>query len=191
MPSPQLEKIYAYYRNIVSWLQPANRVWCGLFWDLAAARVNPALFEELMEHERLTGWRDWVGVGREARKLLTAAYGSEYVRDQVVGVLLANEATAAVGDMLAADQFAGTALDAAELIDGVLGSLLVQMAKIVPAQLEPEAAKAALAEGPSRHLKSLQSRVEQAVEQGVLQQVGRIERSLKVARRIELRANRG
>jgi hypothetical protein len=190
VPSAQLEKIYTYYRNIVSWLQPANRVWCNIFWDLAAVRVNPALYEELLERDHLTGWRDWVGVGTEARKLLTAAYGSEHVRDQIAGLLLSHESTASLGDMIAADQFAGTSLDANELIDGVLGSLLVQMAHIVPPQLDAETAKSALGEGPAKHIKVLQARLEKAAEQGLMHQVGRIEKSLKLARRVELKSTR-
>ena len=49
VPSPDLQKIYAYYRNAMSWLQPANRVWCPIWWDLVATRLNPALFEELID----------------------------------------------------------------------------------------------------------------------------------------------
>ena len=52
VPSPALEKIYAYYRNIVSWLQPANRIWCRIFWDLVAVRMNAALLEELLDLDR-------------------------------------------------------------------------------------------------------------------------------------------
>jgi hypothetical protein len=187
VPSPDLEKIYAYYRNIVTWLQPANRVWCGLFWDLAATRLHPALLEELIEWPRLTSWRDWIGVGREANNLLTAAYGSEYVRDQVVGLLQSDESTSQLGDMLASDAFASTAMSADELVEGVLGGLLVRMAEILPEAPDPEAAKAALAEGPARHLPQLRKRVLAAVEQGVMHQMARVERTLKVARRIKVR----
>jgi hypothetical protein len=122
--------------------------------------------------------------------LLTAAYGSEHVRDQIAGLLLSHESTASLGDMIAADQFAGTSLDANELIDGVLGSLLVQMAHIVPPQLDAETAKSALGEGPAKHIKVLQARLEKAAEQGLMHQVGRIEKSLKLARRVELKSNR-
>jgi len=189
VPSPDLEKIYSYYRNIVRWLQPANRVWCGLFWDLAAVRLHPSLFEELVDKDRLTGWRDVVGLGREARNLLADAYGAEYVRDQVTGVLQSEEATSALGDMLAADGLAGTAISGDELIDGVLGGLLVQMAEIIPDRLDEDTAKAALAEGPSRHLKALQKRLASSAELGVMHQMGRVERSMKVARQLRLRGN--
>lgn len=189
VPSPDLEKIYAYYRNAVGWLQPANRVWCPLFWDLAAIRVHPALFEELIDRERLNDWRDWAGLGREARELLTLAYGSEYVRDQVTGLLQSEESTAEFGDMLAAGEFAGTAMNPNELIDGVLGGLLVQMANILPDHFDAETAKAALSEGPAKHLRKLRQRLAAAVEQGVMYQTARIERTLKVARKIKLRGN--
>ncbi len=186
VPSPDLEKIYAYYRNILRWLQPANRVWCGVFWDLAAVRVHPALFEELIDRERLTGWSDWASVGAEARMLLTEAYGTEHVRDQITSLLQSEPATAMVGDMLASGAFAATALNADALIDGVLGGLLVHMAGILPARLDAESGKAALEHGPARHLKALQARLAEAAEQGVVQQMARIERSLKLARKLSV-----
>jgi hypothetical protein len=184
VPSPDLEKIYAYYRNIVAWLQPANRVWCNIFWDLAAVRLHPTLLEELMDAERLAGWKEWAGVGADARALLTAAYGSGYVRDQVTSLLQSEAATAPLGDMLASGALAATVLDADALIDGVLGGLVVRMAQILPMQLDAEAAKAALGQGPSRHLNALQARLAEAAQQGVVQQMARVERSLKIARQI-------
>lgn len=186
VPSAALEKIYAYYRNTIRWLQPANRVWCGIFWDLAALRVNPALFEELIERDRLIGWRDWVGVGREARQLLELAYGREYVHDQVGGLLQSDASTAQVGDMLASEAFAATALNADELVDGVLGGLLVEMANIVPDKLDAESAKEALAEGPAKHMSRLRQRLMACVEQGVMHQMARVERTLKLGRSIKL-----
>ena len=47
------------------------------------------------------------------------------VHEQVSGLLQSDEATAQVGDMLASDAFAATALNADELVDGVLGGLLL------------------------------------------------------------------
>lgn len=189
VPSPDLEKIYTYYRNIVRWLQPANRVWCGLFWDLAAVRLHPNLFEELVDRERLTGWRDWVGLGREARHLLGTAYGPEHVRDEITGLLQSEDKTAQIGDAIASGALGGTAMDGDELIDGVLGGLLVQMAQILPDDLDAERAKAALEQGPAKHMRTLQNRVLTALEQGVMHQMGRVERSLKVARSLQIRAN--
>lgn len=188
VPSPELEKIYTYYRNTISWLQPANRVWCRVFWDLAAARVNPALFEELLERDRLIGWRDWVGVGRETRQLLELAYGREYVRDQVSGLLQSEEATQQVGDLLATDALAATVLNADELLDGVLGALQVEIANILPDQLDEASAKDALAEGPAKHMGRLRQRLMTSVEQGLMHQMARVERTLKVGRSITLQA---
>ena len=188
VPSPDLEKIYTYYRNIVRWLQPANRVWCSLFWDLAAVRLHPNLFEELVDRDRLTSWRDWVGLGREARQLLSTVYGPEHVRDEITGLLQSEDKTAQIGDAIASGVLGGTAMDGDELVDGVLGGLLVQMAQILPEDLDAERAKSALGQGPGKHLRTLQNRVTTALEQGVMHQMGRVERSLKVARSLQLRA---
>lgn len=184
VPSPDLEKIHAYYRNIVGWLQPANRVWCSIFWDLVAVRMNPALFEELIDVDRLVNWRDLVGLGREARGLLAQVYGSEPVRDQVIGLLLSEASTQGAGDLLASDALAATALHRDELVDGVLGALLVEVRKILPDDLDAASAKAALEKGPSKHLKTLQRRLVTALEQGTSHQAERMERSLKLARKL-------
>jgi hypothetical protein len=189
VPSPDLEKIYAFYRNTVSWLQPANRVWCSIFWDLAAVRLSPALFEELIDVERIVNWRDFVGLGREAKALLAQVHGSELARDQILGLLVSEPMTQAAGDMLASDALATTALNRDELIDGVLGALLVEVRKLLPDDLTPEMAREVLDKGPTKHLKVLQRRLASAVEQGVAHQTERMERSLKLARKIGARDN--
>jgi hypothetical protein len=186
VPSADLGKIYTYYRNTISWLQPANRVWCRVFWDLVATRVNPALFEELLERDRLVGWRDWVGVGREVRRVLELAYGREYARDQVSGLLQSEEATQQIGDLIATDALAATVLNADELLDGMLGALQVEMAHLLPDQLDEESAKATLAEAPARHMGRLRQRLLASVEQGVMHQMARVERTMKLGRSIKL-----
>jgi len=184
VPSPDLEKIYTYYRNIVRWLQPANRVWCSIFWDLAAARLSPALFEELIDVDRLVNWRDLVGLGRETRALMTQVYGSEAVRDQVLGLMAAEPATQHAGDMLASDALATTAFNRDDLIDGVLGALLVEVRRLLPDQMSMDVAKEALDRGPAKHIKTLQRRLVAAIEQGVAYQTEKMERSLKAARKL-------
>ena len=189
VPSPDLEKIYTFYRNTINWLQPANRVWCPIFWDLAAVRFNPAVFEELIDVDTLVNWRDMVGLGRDARALLAQVHGAETVRDQILGLLGSEPMTQAAGDVLASGALATTALDREELIDGVLGSLLVEVRKLLPDNLTPEMAREVLEKGPAKHLKTLQRRLASAVEQGVSHQAERMERSLKVARRMQTRTN--
>ena len=189
VPSPDLEKIYAFYRNTVRWLQPANRVWCSIFWDLAAVRFTPALFEELIDADRLTHWRDLVGLGREAKAVLAQVHGAEGVRDEILGLLASESSTQGVGDLLSSSALASTAINRDELIDGVLGGLLVEIRKVLPDNLTPEAAKEALERGPAKHVKSLQRRLVSAIEMGVSQQTERMERSLKVTRQMGIRAS--
>lgn len=187
VPSPDLEKIYTFYRNTVRWLQPANRVWCSIFWDLTAARLSPALFEELIDVDRLVNWRDLVGLGRETRALMTQVYGSEAVRDQVLGLMAAEPMIQHVGDALASDALARTALDGDEMIDGVLGGLLVEVRRLIPDEMSPEAMKEVLERGPAKHIKTLQQRMVATIDLGVAYQTARVERSLKAAKKLSVR----
>lgn len=187
-PSPDLEKIYTYFRNIVRWLQPANRIWCSLFWDLAALRVHPDLFEELLERDRLSGWRDLVGLGGAAQQLLALSYGRAALSEIVTGLLLSEESTAPIGDLIANGRLAGTSVNGGELLDGVVGSLLTQMAQLLPDDLDPKRLQEVLEKGPSPHLKRLQDQVGQALNLGVARQTERVEKSLKLLRSLKVPA---
>lgn len=187
-PSPDLEKIYTYFRNIVRWLQPANRIWCSLFWDLAAVRVNPALFEELLDRDRLSGWRDLVGLGGAAQQLLALSYGPAALSEMVTGLLLSEESTAPIGDLIANGRLAGTSVNAGELLDGIVGALLTQMAQLLPDDLDPKRLQEVLEKGPSPHLQRLQDQLRQALNLGVAQQTERVEKSLKLLRSLKVPA---
>jgi hypothetical protein len=65
----------------------------------------------------------------------------------------------------------------------------VEVRKLLPDNITPEMAREVLEKGPAKHLKTLQRRLASAVEQGVSHQAERMERSLKVARRMQTRAN--
>ena len=185
-PSPDLEKIYTYFRNIVRWLQPANRIWCSIFWDLSAIRVHPSLFEELLDRDRLSGWREWVGLGREANQLLSLAYGPETLRDLVSGLLQSDPSTTQIGDTIANGQLAGTPVNGDELLEGIVGGLLVRMAQILPDDLEPKRVQETLEKGPLPHLQLLQGQVQQALKLGVGHQSERVQQGLKILRSLKL-----
>lgn len=184
VPSAALEKIYSYYRNIVSWLQPANRIWCSIFWDLVAVRMNSALLEELLEVDRLVNWRDLVGLGREAKNLVALVHGEEAVRDQILGLLASEERTQKAADLLMSDSLAASSLDPEEVIDGIYGGLLVEMANVLPADADAEMAQKVLGKGPAAHLARLQERVAQSIQLGVKHQSARMEKGLSEARRL-------
>lgn len=187
-PSPDLEKIYTYYRNIVRWLQPANRILCSIFWDLVAVRVHPSLFEELLDRDRLGGWRELVGLGREANQLLTLTYGPAAASDLVTGLLLLDPSTAPIGDMIANGRLAGTTISGDELLEGTLGGLATQMARILPDDLDPKRVQEALEKGPLPHQPLLQSQVRDALKLGVAHQSERAQQGLKILRSLKVPA---
>ncbi|TJZ73011.1 hypothetical protein [Chitiniphilus eburneus] len=178
-PSTDLQKIFGYYRNIQAWLQPANRVWCRLLWDLVAVRFNPKLIEELLEIRRLTGWRDVVGLGREAAQLIGQERGPGFAEALVDDMLLLEEKNGGLADALRANLLHDTDIDTESLRHGVLGAMLAQLARELPAHDE-EAAFKALSRGPEKLVKPLTAAAQSALQQGLEDQTRRTERTLAV-----------
>lgn len=175
-PSPDLLKIHAYYRNTLNWLQPANRTWCSIFWDLVATRFNPLIIEELIDPDRLTRWRDLVGLGREARSLITHAVGSQAMRDQVLSVLSADKRTEDAANALTDDANLTGPLDPQEMIDGLYGAMLAHVARVLPMDVDTKRAETVLAEGVEPHIKPLQDAMVKALRLAVDENTNRLER---------------
>lgn len=154
IPSAALEKIYAFYRNTVAWLQPANRVWCYLWWDLVAIRFHPLLIEELREVPQLKTWRDFVGLGLEATRLLTLARGTQAAHEMVTSILWNERRTEALGDLLTSADLHHTEVSPDELRHGVLGGMLARLTTLLPED-NPEAASNVLEAGPEKYVKEL------------------------------------
>lgn len=182
-PSPALEKIYAYYRNIALWLQPANRIWCGLFWDLVAVRFTPAIFEELLDVERLENWRDLVGLGREAKRIIAQVQGNEATDEQILGMLSAEKGLQDAANLLYTQ--GNGVLNRAELVEGTYGALLAEMARMLPADVTEDQARKVLEEGPSGSVKTaLQERLVKALHLGVEAQVASLKQGLEFVQRL-------
>lgn len=176
-PSAALQKIFAYYRNILSWLQPANRTFCRLWLDLVAIRFRPEIFEELLDAPRLTNWRDLVGLGRDSARLLAYAHGEEAATDMVAGFLRSEPELQEVGDAIAGSDIARTVINRDDIVHGVLGAMLVRVATLLPEQADEKVATEVLAKGPQPHLKTIRSDVWRAIELGLSEAAQRIERS--------------
>jgi len=190
VPSPDLAKIYAYYRNIISWLQPVNRIWCGIWWDLIAVRFSPVIFEELLDIDRLVSWHDLVGLGREAGALISQVQGSEALRDQILGLLLADARTQVAADLMVSGQAERAGLDSITLIEGAVGALLKEIAHALPPHADEKTVKSFVEKGPDCYVKKLHERLAQALEQGITHQVERAERSIKFAQRMNLKSTK-
>ncbi|GAA5786935.1 hypothetical protein [Chitiniphilus shinanonensis] len=181
-PSADLEKIYGYYRNIAAWLQPANRVWCRLLWDLVAVRFNAKLIEELLEVDRLRNWRDLVGLGREAAQLIGKERGPGFAEALIDDVLSLDEQSGGLADALRADLLGDTDLDTLSLRHGVLGALLAHLAQELPPHDDAAAFKA-LSRGVDKLVKPLAAVAQSALQQGLDDQAKRTERTLAVLKR--------
>jgi hypothetical protein len=142
VPNAALVKIYAFYRNAVRWLQPANRVWCSLFWDLVAVRYHPYVLEELVDVSRLVSWRELVGLGRSAEQLLGLAIGPQALEEMIAGMLLSDKESEAVGDLLGRVNVPrDEEIDRKEIVHGLTGGLLVKLTELLPVTDQKEATK--------------------------------------------------
>jgi hypothetical protein len=144
-PSPALLKIHDYYRNIVSWLQPANRIRCRLFWDLIAVRFDPVMIEELVPPPPFDRWPPLVQLGQEAIRRSESGDG---LRDMIAGALLDPKGRS-LGDSLQDGAFGTAGIDETELIAGIVGGLLLKLAELYPTE-NLEKAQKGLRDGPKQ-----------------------------------------
>lgn len=140
---PALDKIYAYYRNTVNWLQPGNRIWCNILIGVMGLATRPEIAEELREAPALQGWRGMVALGRQAQPLLAQQSGRTALHELVQGALLAHEQTRDTGLAMARGDLHKQAVNVDELEAGLLGGLLVQAVVHFPDLNEPDEKKQA------------------------------------------------
>ena len=174
-PSAALEKIYTTYRNMLNWLQPANRIWCHLFWTLAELRFHPLILEEILEVPRLKNWRDFVALGAEARRVLNLALGSQATTELVKDALLDSKSNHPFADLLSSEELAETAVDRDEFINGVLGGLLAEMTDILPD--DDDTTAKILRDDVSKAVPRLQKRIDAVMDQGIQAQLTRLEKT--------------
>jgi len=180
-PNLALEKIYTYYRNIVNWLQPANRIWCFLWWDLIAVRFHPLMIEELLEVPRLKTWRDFLGLGREGAKLIAATRGEGALREMLDGVLLEGSAKGTLADVLAGPELAASQLDANALRLGMFGAMLAQLTELLPENDEQTVLRV-LKAGPERYGKTLRAASDKVLALALEEHAARAERTLELVK---------
>lgn len=132
VPSADLQKIYTYYRNILSWIQPLNRRTCNILTTLTALRFNHELIEELTFADTFKAPEEFEGLGVEAMRIVEDAHGQGTATEMVQAVLRHEGSAAALAEPR--DDGAPTVLDSdgRRLIAYALGRTLAQFAAIVP-----------------------------------------------------------
>ncbi|MGL6290709.1 MAG: hypothetical protein ACRC2H_08500 [Silanimonas sp.] len=180
MPDANLRKIYAYYRNIQAWLQPANRIWCRLWWDLEVVRVHPRFVEELSELEKLKPFEARVSLGREVLAAFREDGGADADRELIDG-LLSSIDDGRFADLFETPEAKGSSLSPEALRAGVLGSLLVAQVTLSPGW-DANAITSRLKAGPEKLIAALSEAAVQALLEGVEHFGRRAERTLAVTR---------
>jgi hypothetical protein len=183
-PSPELERIFGYYRNIIDWLMPPNRVVCGFWLILVAARYHPYLLEELTKASEMETWREFVGLGLEAAKVINLSLGSQTLRDKTMGVLRSERSEGAMKLMNLLD---GTGavhafIDPDELLYGIVGCLLARTAVALPEHDFLKTALDGLKTGAEKMIMKLMDEVTPLLQSAINEQVNLAEDALNAVR---------
>lgn len=183
-PNANLRKIYAYYRNIQAWLQPANRIWCRLWWDIEIIRVHSRFVEELSELPLFEPWKARVGLGREVLAALREDGGADADHEFVDALFASSEADAALANLLNDPGIEASSIDADTLRAGVVGSLLIAHVEAFP-EHDPKAVLRRLEAGPQKAIGPLLCAAREAVAEGVAAFGKQAERTLTLAKALQ------
>ena len=74
-PSTDLLKIYKYFQNMVSWLQPSNRVWCCLYIIIREAFFRSPVREEFFGFAKIETPSDFINLGITMSSAIDAIAG--------------------------------------------------------------------------------------------------------------------
>lgn len=184
-PGPHLLKIYAYYRNIVRWLQPANRVTCQFLWDITAIRFDVNVIEELEGLRPIGEWDKFVAIGRTAAQVLDLKRGSADL-SQMFAAVLSTSGRAEAARLFEADEEREPLVETNELMLGILGGAVTKAAEMFPVD-DAGAAEKALSRGPEKNATELLKETLRVTKLGFDARVGRAERTIKLFSDAKLR----
>lgn len=173
VPSAACRKIFRYYHNIVSWLQPAARQRCRAYVILLLLRFNVSLIEELAGDpaERTPGFFE--GLGVEARRLIDEAEGPGTAAEAVRAALRLDEATAALADSGEAEQVWNDPSTAEPIVAHALGRALAELAEALPVGQPREIKKSLSRKGHDRLEGGVSATIAAAVGEGLALQIRR------------------
>ncbi len=175
-PGPQLLKIYRYYQNMVSWLQPSNRRICPLVASLVSARFHPDLLEDLAAVRDLRAADTAESIGLGLAELIDAEQGPGSARRLVLEALRAAPASAALADQL--DDMAPhfTADDMTRLTATALGRVLGELVPSLPGLEDTDMLKMLADERHAKLEDDAMKVLARAVTEGAKRQLDRLER---------------
>jgi len=194
-PSPDLEKIFVYYRNTVSWLQPANRALCTFWWTLVALRYHPLIIEELLEAPRLLRnlfeaphmetARGFVGLGLEASRIVNLTAGVPHFEELAVSILLSKRKPAIlkVLKILSGDEVQQTYFQPEMLLHGAVGGILAFVATVLP-ESDVELARQKLREGYETRLEEITTHITQVLALSFVEHNKRVSRTIALSEKM-------
>jgi hypothetical protein len=165
VPGPALLKIYEYYRRIVAWLQPANRVLCSWIWTVYEVRYNLMIVEELEGLPSSVTWDDMVAIGRTAERVLETQ-GESLGTGETLAAVLTAAGHPASGELFATRKFQDTRVDTSELGQGLLGAAVIRAGELLPVGNAKKAAEV-LSRGAEKNAKELLAVTLRALKTGL------------------------
>ena len=122
-PSANLLKIYKYYQNMISWLQPSNRIWCRWLIILEHTLIRAELREELLDTSHLKTVEDITIFGRNLSGMIDHLNGTGTALDIVRDALRESNDDEDFGRMLDPSAAELDPSDIANVVGFVMGTV--------------------------------------------------------------------
>ena len=183
-PGNNLLKIYRYYQNMVSWLQPSNRRTCPLVATLVTARFHPDMLEELATVRDLRSAETAETMGLGLAELIDTEQGPGTAQRLVLEALRANPASAVLADQMEELAQSFTADEMTRLTASALGRVMAELVPSLPSLNDAEMLKML---GDERHVKledDAQKVLAKAMTEGAKRQLERLEKRTRSLRSI-------
>ncbi len=137
-PSAQLLKIYKYYQNMVSWLQPSNRVWCNWIIDTSIAVERMANAEELFDVASLKVDSDFEHFGRLLVAGIDAIGGAGRTLDLLRAAIFEVQGKSNLASLLDPHTAGLAGVDIAQLVALTLGKTMPSILPQFPVLGDPK-----------------------------------------------------
>jgi hypothetical protein len=131
-PNAACQKIFQYYRNIVAWLIPSNRLSCIIWERLVAVQLHPMLIEELVQLPDPPRPDQIEALGVEAARVLDLTDGPGAAVELVRAALRLDEPSGGLADSAEADFLTRSSGEAGPIAAYALGKAILELSKTYP-----------------------------------------------------------
>jgi hypothetical protein len=141
-PSAACQKVFQYYRNILAWLPPSNRISCWIFADLIAIQAHPLIVEEIVQLPDPPRPDQVEALGAEVARILEMEEGPGAAVAMVRTALRLDPSSSALADSEDADLLTRRSGGPGQIVTYALGKAVFDLSRTFPVHSEDQFAKA-------------------------------------------------